>query len=98
MSAKRLGATAVVDPEGRLVGIVTDGDLRRALQAGTLTSATDAAAVMTHRPRTVGRTALGAAALELMERHAITQLLIVDDAGRPEGMLHLHDLLRAQIA
>jgi arabinose-5-phosphate isomerase len=98
MSAKRLGATAVVDPAGRLVGIVTDGDLRRALQAGTLTPATDAAAVMTHQPRTVGRTALGAAALELMERHAITQLLIVDDAGRPEGMLHLHDLLRAQIA
>jgi arabinose-5-phosphate isomerase len=98
MSAKRLGATAVVDAGGRLVGIVTDGDLRRALQAGTLAAATPAKAVMTHRPRTVDRTALGAAALELMERHAITQLLIIDPAGRPEGMLHLHDLLRAGIA
>jgi arabinose-5-phosphate isomerase len=98
MSAKRLGAAAVIDPTGRLVGIVTDGDLRRALQTGTLTPAAQATDVMTRQPRTVERTALGAAALELMERHAITQLLIVDSAGRPEGMLHLHDLLRAQIA
>jgi arabinose-5-phosphate isomerase len=53
---------------------------------------------MTRSPKTVGRTELAAAALELMERHAITQLLIVDDAGRPDGILHLHDLLRAKLA
>jgi len=53
---------------------------------------------MTRSPKTVGRSELAAAALELMERHSITQLLIVDEAGRPDGILHLHDLLRAKIA
>ncbi|MBI3456238.1 MAG: KpsF/GutQ family sugar-phosphate isomerase [Candidatus Rokubacteria bacterium] len=98
MSAKGLGATAVVDARGALVGIVTDGDLRRAIQreAGPLPATV--AAVMTRTPKTVGRTELAATALELMERHAITQLLIVDGAGRPDGILHLHDLLRAEIA
>lgn len=98
MSGKRLGATAVVDPAGVLVGIVTDGDLRRALQrsGGRLPAA--AAELMTRNPKTVGRKELAAAALELMERHAITQLLILDDAGRPDGILHMHDLLRAKIA
>jgi arabinose-5-phosphate isomerase len=53
---------------------------------------------MTPAPKTIGRHELAATALALMERHAITQLLIVDDAGRPDGIVHLHDLLRAQIA
>lgn len=98
MSAKGLGATAVVDTRGGLVGIVTDGDLRRAIQRGTGTLPGTVAAVMTRTPKTVGRTELAATALALMERHAITQLLIVDGAGRPDGILHLHDLLRAEIA
>ncbi len=98
MSAKRLGATAVVDGAGILVGIVTDGDLRRAFQRGLIAPDTRASALMTRGPKTVGRSELGAAALALMERYAITQLLIVDAAGRPEGILHLHDLLRAKVA
>jgi arabinose-5-phosphate isomerase len=98
MSAKRLGATAVVDAQGVLVGIVTDGDLRRAAQRGAGTLPATAAELMTRSPKTVGRSELAAAALELMERHSITQLLIVDEAGRPDGILHLHDLLRAKIA
>jgi arabinose-5-phosphate isomerase len=53
---------------------------------------------MTRSPRTIARTELAAAALAVMERHAITQLLIVDDAGRPDGLLHLHDLLKATVA
>ncbi len=97
MSAKRLGCTGVVDAGGRLAGIVTDGDLRRALErSGALP--TTVGALMTHRPKTVGRAELAATALELMERHSITQLFIVDDQGRPDGILHLHDLLRAKIA
>jgi arabinose-5-phosphate isomerase len=98
MTAGRFGCTAVVDGEGVLVGIITDGDLRRAVQreAGALPGR--AAGLMTRAPKTVGRTELAAAALALMERHAITQLLVVDDAGRPDGILHLHDLLRASIA
>jgi len=98
MSAKRFGATAVVDAAGVLVGIVTDGDLRRAFERGGGTLPSTAAAVMTRGPKTVGRADLAATALELMERHGITQLLIVDEMSRPDGILHLHDLLRGKIA
>jgi arabinose-5-phosphate isomerase len=97
MTAKRLGCTTVVDGGGRLAGIITDGDVRRAVERGGVLPAT-AGDLMTRRPKTVGRTELAAAALALMERHAITQLLVVDDDGRPDGILHLHDLLRATIA
>jgi len=98
MSAKRLGCTGVVDPAGRLAGIVTDGDLRRAVERGLAQLPATAAAVMTRSPKTVGRAELAVTALELMERHSITQLFIVDDENRPDGILHLHDLLRAKIA
>jgi arabinose-5-phosphate isomerase len=98
MSDKRLGATAVVDEAGRLVGIVTDGDLRRAMQRGEGRVGGTAAELMSGGPKTVGPGELAVTALALMERHTITQLLIVDDAGRPDGILHLHDLLRAKIA
>jgi arabinose-5-phosphate isomerase len=98
MSAKGLGVTAVVDMAGRLTGIVTDGDLRRAFQRHRGTRAPLARELMTRAPKTVARTELAASALELMERFAITQLLTVDNAGRPDGILHLHDLLRAKIA
>jgi arabinose-5-phosphate isomerase len=98
MSAKRLGCAGVVDSAGRLSGIVTDGDLRRAVERGLDRVSATAAAIMTARPKTVGRNELAVTALELMERHSITQLFIVDDEGRPDGILHLHDLLRAKIA
>jgi arabinose-5-phosphate isomerase len=98
MSAKRLGCTGVVDSAGRLSGIVTDGDLRRAVERGAGRLPATATAAMTGRPKTVGRDELAVTALELMERHSITQLFIVDDEGRPDGILHLHDLLRAKIA
>ena len=77
---------------------MTDGDLRRAVERGAGRLPPTAAAVMTGRPKTVGRDELAVTALELMERHRITQLFIVDDEGRPDGVLHLHDLLRAKIA
>jgi arabinose-5-phosphate isomerase len=98
MSAKRLGCAGVADAEGRLVGIVTDGDLRRAVERGAGRLPSSATGVMTRHPKTVGRGELAATALELMERHSITQLFIVDAEGRPDGILHLHDLLRAKIA
>jgi arabinose-5-phosphate isomerase len=98
MSAKRLGCTGVVDSAGRLSGIVTDGDLRRAVEHGGGRLPATATLVMTRQPKTVGRDELAVTALELMERHSITQLFIVDDQGRPDGILHLHDLLRAKIA
>ena len=98
MSGKRLGATAVVDGAGRLVGIVTDGDLRRAMERGDGGWPGTAAGLMTRTPKTVGRGDLAMTALALMERHSITQLLIADDLGRPEGIVHLHDLLKAGVA
>jgi arabinose-5-phosphate isomerase len=97
ITSKRLGVTAVVDGDGRLAGVVTDGDLRRALaEPGDLLSRT-AGAVMSRRPKTIEAQALAATALAIMERHAITSLFVVDAAGRPEGVVHLHDLLRAGV-
>jgi arabinose-5-phosphate isomerase len=97
MTGKRLGATAVVDAEGVLVGIITDGDLRRALQRDRELAGRTAGNLMSRNPKTIARQELAAKALETMERHSITQLLIVDASHRPEGILHLHDILRAKI-
>lgn len=98
MSAKRLGHTGIVDADGRLVGILTDGDLRRLLQAGRA-DRLDAPVreVMTASPKTVGESSLGAEAVATMERYSVTALFIVDESGRPHGILHLHDLLRAGV-
>jgi len=97
MSAKRLGLTGVLADDGTLAGIITDGDLRRAIQSrGDLLSFA-AGELMTRAPKTVPAGALAESALALMEQHAITALFIVDATGRPAGVLHLHDLLRAGV-
>jgi arabinose-5-phosphate isomerase len=97
ISGKRLGMTAVTDADGRLAGIITDGDLRRALQRWPDLLEHPVHAVMTRQPKRIGRGELAAKAVQVMERHAITSLLIVDDAERVEGVIHLHDLLRAGV-
>lgn len=97
MTAKRLGVTAVVDDAGRLVGVVTDGDLRRALGAGEALLSRPVADVMGRRPKTIDADALAALAVATMERHAITVLFIVDAEERLMGVIHLHDLLRAGV-
>lgn len=97
ISGKRLGMTAVTDAEGRLTGIITDGDLRRALQRWPDLLDRPVHEVMTRRPKCIGTSELAAKAVQVMEQHAITSLLIVDGAGRPEGVIHLHDLLRAGV-
>jgi arabinose-5-phosphate isomerase len=98
MTQKRLGMTTVVDATGRLVGIITDGDLRRLhLRSGPI-GEFRARDFMTAEPRLVDRDALAATALDMMEKSGpITCLVIVDAAHRPEGVLHLHDILRAKI-
>lgn len=98
ISRKKFGMTAVVDGAGRLTGIITDGDLRRALQKGVDLLQRPVKECMTASPKTIDREALAAKALEVMERHAITCLVIVDVEGRPEGVIHLHDLLKAGVA
>lgn len=97
ISRKRLGMTAVVDEAGIVTGIITDGDLRRALSQGVDLLQRQARDCMTPHPKTIDRDALAAKALEIMERYAITSLLIVDPKGNPEGVVHLHDLLRAGV-
>jgi arabinose-5-phosphate isomerase len=97
MTSKRLGATLVVDAEGRLRGIITDGDLRRSLEKDFDLGAVIAADLMTPDPKTIEAEVLGAVALNRMEEYKITQLAIVDEAGRPLGILHLHDLLQAKV-
>ena len=97
MSRKRLGMTAVVDAEGRLAGLFTDGDLRRTLDAGVDVRGTGIANVMTASPRTIGEDALAVEAAQLMEAHKINALLVVDAERRVVGALNIHDLLRARV-
>ncbi len=92
ISARGFGVTGVTGPDGRLVGIITDGDLRRHMD-GLLTHS--AAEVMTRAPRTIAPGALAEAALAEMQARKITCLFAVEEDGRPAGILHIHDCLRA---
>jgi arabinose-5-phosphate isomerase len=94
ISAKRLGATAVTADDGTLLGIITDGDLRRMLSKPGDWPALRADQIMSARPRTIGPDALAVNALARMREHAIAQLVVVDEAGAYLGMAHLQDLLR----
>ncbi len=93
MSEKRFGAVGVVDDAGLLAGMITDGDLRRHMD-GLLGHT--AGEVMTHAPLTIGPGALAAEALKVMNERRITVLFVVE-GGRPVGILHVHDLLRAGV-
>ena len=98
MSRKRLGMTAIVDGDGRLLGLYTDGDLRRSLDDEAVDlRATRIAAVMTRAPRTIGADALAAEAAQMMETHKINALLVLDAQQRVVGALNIHDLLRARV-
>ena len=98
MSRKRLGMTAVVDANGRMLGLYTDGDLRRTLDdAGVDLRSTPIAAVMTRTPRTIGADALAVEAARMMEAHKINALLVLDGERRVVGALNIHDLLRARV-
>ena len=98
MSRKRLGMTAVVDVDDRLLGLYTDGDLRRSLDdAGVDLRTTRIDAVMTRAPKTIDADALAVEAAQLMEAHKINALLVVDAGARVVGALNIHDLLRARV-
>ena len=97
MSRKGLGMSAVVDVEGRLVGVYTDGDLRRTLDRGIDVHSTMIDAVMTRGCVTISAEALAVEALQLMESRAINGLLAIDADHRPVGALNMHDLLRAGV-
>ncbi|APQ13805.1 D-arabinose 5-phosphate isomerase [Pseudomonas oryzihabitans] len=97
MSRKGLGMTSVLAADGRLAGIFTDGDLRRALDRGIDVRTTPIATVMTRGGRTAKAQMLAAEALKIMEEHKINALVVVDEAQRPLGALNMGDLLRAGV-
>jgi arabinose-5-phosphate isomerase len=97
MSRKRMGMTAVLDRARHVVGIFTDGDLRRALERSSDLRAVKLTDVMSRDPRTIQESKLAVEAVEMMERHKINQLLVVTDAGELAGALNMHDLFRAKV-
>ena len=96
ISSKRLGATAVIDKENNLLGIITDGDLRRMLEKNTNISVAKAIDIMTKNPKTISRHEHAIKAFEKMEKNNLTQL-VVTDGTKYLGMIHLHDLLKEGI-
>jgi arabinose-5-phosphate isomerase len=97
ISRGRIGMTAVIDAEQRVLGIFTDGDLRRALEKGVDFARVTVDEVMTRAPRTLPPGALAVEAVQLMEAHKINQLLVVDERGALLGALNMHDLFRAKV-
>jgi arabinose-5-phosphate isomerase len=98
VTSKGLGMTSVLNADGRLQGVFTDGDLRRALDDQIDIHKTTIDAVMTTQCVTINANILAAEALHIMEEHAITGLMVVDIDDRPVGVIHLHDILKAGVA
>ena len=97
MSSKRLGMTCVIDDSDVLVGVITDGDLRRLMLRTREVVALTAAEMMTPRPITIARDVLAVEALKIMETHKITSVVVAGPRGTVEGVVHLHDLWRTQM-
>lgn len=99
ISSKRLGVTGVVDGGGALMGVITDGDVRRAMARGIDLYATNAGEIMTRNPKRLAASEIAAAALRKMEEFSITSLFVFDgdDPGKLVGIVHIHDLLKAGI-
>lgn len=98
MSKKALGMTTVTNTSGQMIGIFTDGDLRRMLDRGLDVRTTSIHSVMTKNPKSIKANLLAVEALQMMEDHRITVLIITDDTNHPVGAIHMHDLLRAGVA
>jgi arabinose-5-phosphate isomerase len=97
ITKKRFGGTCVVDDKNRLVGIITDGDLRRLWQQASHPRNLCARDIMNSHPKTINSESSAQTAMKLMEKHNILQLVVVDKKGHPIGMIHIHDLLEAGI-
>ncbi len=101
ISSKKMGITSVVNREGRLLGVISDGDLRRWMERTEKTGenllAKKARDIMTRDPKMIGKDALAAEAVAVMEASSITCLIVPDAESRPEGVIHLHDLLKAGV-
>jgi arabinose-5-phosphate isomerase len=97
ITAKRMGMTVVIDDAEKVLGIFTDGDLRRLIEKNGQFQQVSLSDAMTANPRTISPDLLAAEAVEMMERHRINQLVVVDQQGRLQGALNLHDLFAAQV-
>jgi len=98
ISSKRLGVTTVVDETGSLTGIITDGDIRRAIEKNIdRLSTLKAGEILTASPKIIGKNELAIKAANIMEKHKITSVVITDDMNRPTGIIHMHDILAAGI-
>jgi len=94
MTSKRLGTTSVVDANGKLKGVITDGDLRRLLERSMNINGLTAKDVMSKNPKVLQAEYLASFALQQMENHHITTLIIIDEKNNPIGIVHLHDLIK----
>lgn len=97
VSEKRLGTALLVDNNNKLTGVLTDGDIRRAVIKYPSAASLKVSEVMTKNPKTIGINELCAKALAIMEKHSITSLAVVDENNVPIGLLHIHDLLKAGV-
>jgi arabinose-5-phosphate isomerase len=101
ISSKKMGITAVVNASGKLVGVISDGDLRRWMEktekSGENLLAKKAKDIMTKNPKVANKDSLAAEAVSIMEKHSITCLIVADAETLPEGVIHLHDLLKAGV-
>jgi arabinose-5-phosphate isomerase len=96
ISQKRLGATAVID-QSKIVGIITDGDIRRMLESNADFNQLTAKDIMSKHPKTISENALAVDALEVLEQNSITQIIAIDDKHQYSGVVHLHDLIKEGI-
>jgi arabinose-5-phosphate isomerase len=94
ITSKRLGTTCVVNNDGILIGIVTDGDLRRLLEKTLEIKNLTAEDVMSKKPKTISKSLLASFALQQIEKFNITSLIVVNKENKPEGIVHLHDLVK----
>jgi arabinose-5-phosphate isomerase len=101
ISSKKMGVTAVIDAEGNLIGVISDGDLRRWMEKTEKTGENlltkRAVDIMTANPKTANKDSLAAEAVSIMEKYSITCLIVTDPGKKPEGVIHLHDLLKAGV-
>jgi arabinose-5-phosphate isomerase len=97
ITSKRLGVTGVTDADGKLVGIITDGDLRRGLERRGQILDLKARELMTRNPKTIPANTMATEAVSVMERYSITSLFVLDHGKQPLGVVHLHDLVKAGI-
>jgi arabinose-5-phosphate isomerase len=101
ISSKKMGVTAVLNASGNLVGIISDGDLRRwmekTVKSGENLLTKTAKDIMTKKPKVIQQTALAAEAVAIMENNSITCLIVTNESAKPEGVIHLHDLLKSGV-